>query len=109
MEIKWDYWTGPMNTVVSSLNRSIGQYTSKNKRVKIGITNSPKRRMNEHVRGGIKWDYMIIKYETSSISFASKLESVLIDYHWDYIENEIGGGGGDYGKEKQYLYVLIKK
>lgn len=98
-----------MNNVLASLNRSIIQYTIKNRKVKIGVTNNPERRMLEHKRSGVKWDYMIVKYETSSIYFVSKLENLLVKKHWDYVVNEIGGGGGAVGLGKQYLYVLIKK
>jgi hypothetical protein len=65
--------------------------------------------LNEHSKTGPKWDSMIVKYETTSVNFVNKLEKLLIDNHWDYITNEIGGGGGPTGKGNQYLYILIKK
>lgn len=109
MELKYDYWTGTMNQVLESLNRSLGQYHRHYRRVKIGVTNNPERRKNEHGRSKIKWDYMDVKYKTTSINFVTKLEIILINSHWDYIVNEIGGGGGPVGSGNQYLYVLLKK
>ena len=108
MDIEYDYWTGSINEVTESLIRSVGQYTRHYKGVKIGITNNPERRAGEHSRSGKRWKKMVIKYKTTSINFINRIEQILIDYHWDYIKNEIGGGGGPNGEGPYYLYVLLK-
>ena len=107
MELKYDFWTGKPNEVISSLNRSIGQYTRWYSDVKIGKTNDPEKRMRHHRRSGKGWDLMVVKYETKSILFVNQMETVLIANHRQYIRNEIGGGGGD-GFGYQYIYVLLK-
>ncbi len=51
---------------------------------------------------------MIVKYRTSSVNFINQIEAFLIDRHWDYIKNLVGGGGGANGEGPYYLYVLLK-
>lgn len=108
MDVEYDYWTGSINEVTESLIRSVGQYTRYYNKVKIGITNNPERRAREHQKSSLRWQKMVVKYKTSSVNFINRLEKILIDYHWDYIKNEIGGGGGPDGKGPYYLYVLLK-
>ncbi|MCG8573371.1 MAG: GIY-YIG nuclease family protein [Flavobacteriales bacterium] len=108
MDLEYDYWTGSLNDVKASLKRSVAQYIRNHKKVKIGITNNPERRKNQHAGSDEKWDKMIVKYQTFSINFIDQLEKLLIDEYWDYIQNEIGGGGGPKGDPPYYLYVLLK-
>ena len=108
MELKYNYWTGSVNNVLEHLNRSIGQY-KQYKKIKIGKTNNPKRRVSEHSRNNINWDKMVVLYKTTSVNFVKKLETILVDNNWDYIENEISGGGGPDGEGDQYIYILLKK
>lgn len=108
MNVSYDYWTGSINHVKESLIRSVGQYTRHYRKVKIGITNDPERRAKEHQRGSDKWDKMVVKYETSSVNFINQIERVLIEYHWGYIKNKVGGGGGPDGVGPYYLYVLLR-
>ena len=108
MELHEDYWTGNINDVIESLNRSIAQYIRNNKKVKIGITCNPQRRIKEHSSSKENWDRMIIKYKTSSVNYINQIEKILIDNHWDYITNEVAGGGGPNGNPPYYLYVLLK-
>jgi hypothetical protein len=108
MKLENDYWTGSINEIIETLIRGIGQYTRHYSHVKIGITNNPSRRFQEHSRSGDNWKRMIIKYKTSSINFIKQIETILIDNHWDYVRNKVGGGGGREGMKPYYLYVLVK-
>ena len=109
MELIYSYWTGSYNDVLETLTRSIGQYNRHNKKVKIGVTNYPERRVGEHSRSKVKWDCMVVIYKTTSVNFVTKLEIIQIKNHWEKITNDINGGGGPVGDGKQYLYVLLKK
>ena len=108
MNIKYDYWKGSINEVTESLVRSVGQYTRNYNKVQIVITNNPERRAGEHRRSSVRWNKMVVKYETTSINFINTIEKILINHHWDYIKNKVGGGGGPNGHGPYYLYVLLK-
>jgi len=110
MELEYFYWEGhkEKNSIRKKLNRSIGQYTRYYKKIKIGISCNPERRKNEHNISGKGWRKMIILYKTTSKKYIDSLEKEVIDYHWDYVENEVSGGGGQKGVSPYYLYILIK-
>ncbi len=108
MVLEYDYWKGNFSDVKNCLIRSISQYTRYYESVKVGITCDPKRRINEHNKSNVNWNKMVVKYETVSVRFINEMEKILIDYHWEFIENEIKGGGGPNGKPPYYLYVLLK-
>ncbi len=88
MELEYDYWTGSLNLALKVLTRSNGQYIRHYRKVKIGITNNPEDRAYKHSRSSIKWDFMVVKYETSSTNFIRQLERILIDHNLEYIQNE---------------------
>ena len=107
MELIYDFFTGHPNQVVSSLNRSIGQYLANYDDVKIGITANPERRFQEHAVYG--WDNMIVKYKTESVKYVNTIEEVLIEKYFDHLTNEVGGGGGRNAEDgPYYLYVLVR-
>jgi hypothetical protein len=107
MTLEDDYWTGHLSEVEASLKRSIRAYLSFGYKVKIGITNDPNRRANEHSKN-IGWKRMVVKYRTSSNYYINNMERILIDHHWIYIENEVRGGGGRNAiVGPYYLYVLL--
>jgi len=108
MELEYDYWTGSINEVKESLIRSVSQYIRHYRKVKIGITNNPERRKIQHQNGTMSWNKMTVKYKTTSLNYIKQLEKILVDYHWDYIKNKVGGGGGIHGEGPYYLYILIK-
>ena len=110
MELIYDYWKGKPSEVKTSLKRSISQYTRHYSKIKIGITCRPKDRLRQHHKMNLKWEKMIIKYETTSVNFINKIEKEHIDYQWEYITNQRTGGGGPNGKKGPFfLYVLLKK
>ena len=110
MRLVYDYWVGNFSEINNVLKRSISQYTRHYKKVKIGITCHPERRLKEHFNSILRWNYMVIKYRTSSIKFINKMEENLIDYQRDYVINKNRGGGGPNGKKGPYfLYLLLKK
>lgn len=104
----YDHWSGHLNMVITPLNRSLGQYIRNYTEIKIGITNNPETRFNQHIKLK-KWDRMIVKYETSSLNYVRTLEQLLVENYFDYISNEVGGGGGNFGNPPYYLYVLIRQ
>ena len=106
--VEYDYWTGHLREIIPTMNRSIASYTALYSRIKIGITNNPEIRFKAHLRDG-RWDKMVVKYSTNSVNYINELERVLIDNHWDYITNQVRGGGGPNGQPPYYLYVLILK
>jgi hypothetical protein len=98
--------TGHILDVETKLIKSVYYFTGKYKRVKIGITNNPERRAQEHRKTG-KWKKMIVKYHTTSVDYINDIERIIIEHHWDYIENKIAGGGGPNGIGPYYLYFLV--
>jgi len=107
MKLEYNFWTGHIESVETSLKKSVAAYIRLGYSVKIGITNHPERRASQHSKDA-KWIKMVVKYKTNSISYINTMERILIDHHWFNIENEIGGGGGPNGKKGPYfLYVLL--
>ncbi|MBU3660379.1 MAG: hypothetical protein FGM14_10940 [Flavobacteriales bacterium] len=107
MTLHYDYFSGHLYSVETSLKKSVAVYTRKYYRVKIGITNNPERRAKEHARNGT-WKRMIVKYYTTSVKYINDMERIIISHHWDRVENEVGGGGGPNGRAPYYLYVLVE-
>ncbi len=108
MELEFDYWTGNFSDVKRFLIRSISQYTRYHNNVKIGITCAPNRRKSQHKKGDSNWSKMVVKYQTSSVNYINEMEKILIEYNWEFIENEAKGGGGRNGNPPYYLYVLLR-
>jgi hypothetical protein len=109
MELDFDLRTGAFNDMKEFLLRSIQSYVMHHNSVKVGITCDPDRRFYEHSNSGKRWKKMVVKYETSSVSYINNMEKALIEHHFDFIENEVNGGGGPNGVcGPYYLYVLLK-
>lgn len=106
--VEYDYFTGRVEEVIESLNRSIGQYVRNNKKVKVGITGrNPQKRLDEHLRNK-NWNRMVVKYESSSKNNVQIIEKFLTDNFGDYLVNEVSGGGGISSTPgKYYVYVLL--
>lgn len=108
MNLEYDYVTGNFENSSTFLRRSISQYTTWNK-VKIGITNNPDGRWRQHSKSDEGWARMIVKYRTNSLQLIKEMERQLIEYQWEFIENQVGGGGGNLGATgPYYLYILLK-
>jgi hypothetical protein len=109
MELDFDLRTGSFSDMKDFLIRSIQSYITHHNSVKVGITCDPDRRFYKHSCSEKHWKKMVVKYETSSVAYINNMEKALIEYHFDFIENEINGGGGPNGKNgPYYLYVLLK-
>jgi len=108
-EVEYDYITGSPNTVIESLNRSLGQFKRGNSQVKVGITGrNPQVRFNEHLKEK-NWSRMVIIYKTASINFANIIEEWLVEKHYDELVNKKAGGGSDLSAiGDNYVYVLLK-
>ncbi len=104
-----DYWVGHINEVKETIKRSVQSFINHHKKVKVGITNNPQRRKDRHKYDPIGWDIMHVRYHTTSLRYVRELEKIIVDHHWDYLENRIGGGGGNFGEGPYYLYILIKR
>lgn len=105
MELKYDYWTGQFEDIKGSLIRNISQYSINNNAIKIGITSNPERKIKEHLDSNLGWKKMVIKYQTSSVNYINVMEEILINYHWEYTNNE----RNMFNQSKfYYLYILIK-
>jgi hypothetical protein len=105
MVLHYDYWSGQLNEVETSLEKSVANYANKYQKVKIGITNNPQRRSVELDKTK-KWKRMIVKYYTTSEKNVSEVVNMISAHHWDLVENEISGGGLK-GSAPYYLYVLV--
>jgi len=89
------------------LRRRISAYarTDRASGFKIGITSNPEQRMSNYGRA---YTQMVVLYQTSSDRLVRGTESQLIDYHWDYSDNQAGGGAGTLGSPPYYLYVVMR-
>lgn len=92
-----------------TFNRKIGQYIAGSNYIKIGITSrKPKERFEEHLKE-INWKRMVVLYRTTSEDYVKELERFLIANHFDYLTNEVGGGGGDLSNGSScYLYIITR-
>ena len=83
MEVEYGkyYYTGWPKDVLASLKISNALYLRYYRNVKIGITNWPERRFYEHIKrdSSIKWQRMVVKYKTTSVDNANKIENYFID------------------------------
>lgn len=88
-------------------NRKIAQYITRANELKVGITSrNPKIRFEEHLKDK-DWERMVVLYKTTSVLNVKTLERFLIDNYFDYLTNEVGGGGGDLSNGGLcFLYII---
>lgn len=114
-EPDWLYSTGHTSDVMTGLRQALAAYAQRNAFVKIGRTNDPKQRWNEHLaerrRENDKWDRMVVIYATSSMHFAALTEKELIrharaaKYRAEIWNDSPGSDNGRPGTN--YLYLLV--
>jgi hypothetical protein len=94
----------------NSIDKSVKSLIKKKRELKIGITGRhPKNRFIEYLDKNEGWRDMVILYKTKSSNYIKDLERHLIYRHWDFIQNQIGGGGGRLSEKGIfYLYVVLK-
>lgn len=108
MVLEYDYWTGTDIQILDSVNRSVGQYVRHYDKVKVGICCNPEQTKKEHCKCNMDWDWMIVKFKTTSVNLITDFKETLRDNNRDCIENKSKGKAvGINGNH--YLYVLLKE
>ena len=103
MSVSYNFITGRPEDIVSSLRRTVSALTRNGRQFKVGITNNPEIRWKSYQN---HYEEMLVVYKSSSLKHVRELESALIDHNWEFGDNLIGGGGGNYGEPPYYLYVV---
>lgn len=109
-EYSRSYYTGWPCNVVPLLNISISLYLRNYRNVKIGITNDPDRRFYQHCTRNpeMRWERMVVKYTTSSISNANAVEKYFINNRPE-LTNEWTGYSNMSENGPYYVYILLGK
>ena len=105
MIVTRNHVTGWPTDVLTSLRRSLGQYTRYG-RFKIGITGNPNGRAQQYDQARLPYTEMIVLYRTDSKKFVRAAESELIFEYGEYCDNSIAGGGGDVKGPPLFLYIV---
>lgn len=109
VDVSWHERSGDPDEVISTLKRSVGQFTKNVGTFKIGRTCDPAHRAGQPDYA--KFDEMIVIYKTRSAEHVNDVETQLIEFfetHND-IGNFRGGGGGPLGQPPYYVYVVRSK
>ncbi len=106
MGVVWTHLlTEPFNAEYH-LHMQLQAVAARQRRFKIGITDNPHRREQEH---SSTYPLLLVLYRTSSASEVRNLERALAGKFKDspWCDNEAAGGGGDLGPDgPYYLYVV---
>lgn len=54
------------------------------------------------------WDEMILVYRTGSPNYVLQAEADLINFFWEYCDNDAPDGRGSFGDPPYYVYVLCR-
>lgn len=107
VEYSKSYYSGFPANVIPLLRISISLFLRNYKRVKIGITNNPERRWKEHQRQDAEsWDRMVIKYVTTSVNNANRVEKFFIDAE-PALHNRWTGWSNMSNSDNYYVYILL--
>jgi len=107
MKITYRLKKGNQTEILSKIDKSI-QWYSKDHDVKVGITTNPERRSSNY-KNDTDYTRMVVLFKTQSSRVIRSFERDLVDYHWELIDNETGGGGGPLGSPPYYLYLVFKE
>lgn len=107
VEYSKNYYSGYPGDVIPLLKISISLFLRNYKRVKIGITNNPERRWDEHLRQDIEsWDRMVVKYTTTSVNYANLIEKYFIEAE-PSLHNRWTGWSNMTDSDHYYVYILL--
>ncbi|MXZ55227.1 MAG: hypothetical protein F4Z14_03555 [Gammaproteobacteria bacterium] len=79
MKVSWKHYTGHLAHLQPWLRRRVRVFTKKWCWVKIGITNNPKIRADQHERVDPDWELMVVLWETNSVRMIRLAERVTIE------------------------------
>ena len=103
--------SGAVPNVISSLRRTVGQFSRNYYHLKVGLTGSPVIRWSAHKSYG--WEAMFVIYRTTSRNNAARAEILLVSHLREnhdelrLVHNARNGGGGDYSaSDDHYVYLL---
>ena len=107
LEYSHSYYSGFPKDVIPLLRISISLFLRNYRRVKIGITNNPERRWNEHLRQDVEsWDRMVVKYVTKSVNNANRIEKFFIEAE-PALHNRWTGWSNMSDSDYYYVYILL--
>ncbi len=85
---------------------SLGQYLRHYKKVKVGITADPERRIDEYCRR-TRYRRMVVIYTTQSVNNANKLEKWFINNRGEDLENIWKGKSNSTSQGPYYVYFVM--
>lgn len=102
------YYTGWPKDVLTGLKISIALYLKNYRHVKIGITGDLKTRCRAHgnPNRSIKWQRMVVKYQTDSIENANIIEKFFIRNE-PKLDNIYEGKSNMTKTGPYYVYILL--
>ena len=100
--------TGGWKDSLTTVKKKISKMTSGSDGMWIGIASNgvdgARARWNAKYKG-LGMRYMAIAYSTSSDHFRKEMESDLVDFYGEQLDNKVDGGGGGHGSAPYVVYV----
>ena len=110
MELKFAVQRGWPKQRIQSLSRLLVQQSKTSASLKVGVTSNYRNRRNYYSTYESQYTEMVLIYRTNSLENATTVERELIDMHWDILDNERAGGGGQLGQgQKPYYVYLVRR